>query len=160
MISFYRKFVPNIADLCSPLSDLLKKGVKEPLNFSEQQQSCFAKLKRILSNSPVLRLPDLTKQFCVRTDASNIGIGCVLFQYWDNVPYPVHYLSRKLLKAETNYSSIERECLAIVWSIDKLKCYLYGRKFILDRLIKWTLSLQPYNFHIVYIKGSETTEPL
>lgn len=172
MISFYRKFIPGLADLTSPLSDLLKKGIREPLSYTESQKAGFFSLRLALSSPPILTLPDLSRQFCLRTDASNVGLGAVLFQYWDSTPMPVCYASRKLLPRETNYSTIERECLAIIWAVVKLKYYLYGREFILetdhlplqylktfkgenDRLMRWALSLQPYSFHVVYIPGRE-----
>ena len=172
MVSFYRKFVPNIAEIISPLTDLLKNVVKEPLVFNEEAQTAFLSLKKIISCEPVLRLPDKNKEFCLRTDASNVGIGALLLQYWDGIPFPIHYISRKLLSAEKNYATVERECLAIIWAIEKFKYYLYGKQFIIetdhmplqylkslkgknDRLVRWSLALQPYNYRVVYIKGSE-----
>ena len=172
MISFYRKFLGNMAENLAPLTDLLKKDVKEPLKFNNDAISAFNRLKAMLAQPPILKIPDIDREFCLRTDASTIGIGAVLFQYWDNTPFPVHYVSRKLLPAEKNYATVERECLAIVWAIDKLKFFLYGKKFIIetdhmplqylktlkgknDRLVRWALALQPYSYRVVYIKGSE-----
>ena len=172
MVSFYRKFIPNIAEIMSPLTDLLKKEVKEPIVFGDEAIKAFQILKMLLSKDPVLRLPNIERDFCLRTDASMIGLGAVLLQYWDGIPFPVHYISRKLLAPEMKYATIERECLAVIWAIEKFKFYLYGKQFIIetdhmplqylknlkdknDRLVRWALALQPYNYRVVYIKGSD-----
>ena len=82
-----------------------------------------------MSNEPILQYPDFSKSFCLTTDASNTAIGSVLSQ--GNVPLdlPIAYASRTLNKAELNYSTTEKELLAIVWSIKHFRPYLYGRKF-------------------------------
>ena len=161
-----------MAEKIAPLTDMLKKDIKEPLNFTNEASLAYNDLKNILAQPPILKVPDIKQEFCLRTDASMIGIGAVLFQYCDDIPFPVHYISRKLLPAERNYATVERECLAIVWAIDKLKFYLYGKQFIIetdhmplqylktlkgknDRLVRWALALQPYCYRVVYIKGSD-----
>ena len=171
-VSFYRKFIDKFADLCAPLTDLLKNDSKEPLQWTDIQCANFVELKSKLSSSPILMLPDVSKPFCLRTDASDTGIAGVLFQYHNNIPMPVMYVSRKLIDRERNFSAVEKEALALVWSIDKLKYYLSGVEFIVEsdhrplsylnkfqnsnpRLMRWVLSLQSYKFRVVYIKGSE-----
>jgi hypothetical protein len=172
LVSFYRKFTPNAANLTAPLTDLLRKDVKEPLEFSGEALSNFVRIKEILSTKPVLMLPNCSLPFVLRTDASNSGLGAVLLQYYDDTPHPVAYASRKLLDRERRYSTIERECLAVVWGVNKFKYYLTGTQFVLEvdhkplvylnkfkgdnsRLMRWALNLQPYCFHIVHIKGSD-----
>ena len=95
-----------------------------------------------------------------------------LKQEYDNMLKPVSYASRKLLPREKVYSTIEKECLALVWAVRKFHVYLYGKDFILqtdhaplaclnqsrfvnDRIMRWALSLQPYRMRIVAIKGSD-----
>ena len=131
-------------------------------------------LKSRLASRPVLRLPDYSKLFYLQTDASCSGIGSVLLQESEGKLMPVAFASRKLLPREVNYSTVERECLGIVWSIEKFKVYLFGRDFILQtdqqpltylrtmknsnsRLTRWALALQPYSFRIEYIKGSDNS---
>jgi hypothetical protein len=132
VISFYRKFIPNASSLTASMSDQLKKDVREPICWTPELQANFTKLKTILSNDPILKLPDVNRKFVLRTDASSEGVGAVLLQYYDDVPHPVAYASRKLLSAEKRYSTIERECLAIIYGIDKYKYYLVGQEFILE----------------------------
>ena len=73
----------------------------------------------MLVSNPVLHLPDYSKTFYLRTDASDFGLGAVLLQDYDSVKMPVAYASRKLLDRETRYATIEKECLEIVWAVEK-----------------------------------------
>ena len=172
LIGFYRKFVPNFACRAVPLTDLTKKNYPNTLKWEECHEIAFQDLKRALTKTPILRLPDMTQTFIVRTDASQYGIGAVLLQEWPDGKFPVSYASRKLLSREVNYSVIEKECLAIVWGVQKFQQYLYGVEFILEtdhapllylnktkgsnsRVMRWALVLQSFRIRIVAIKGSE-----
>ena len=168
---YYRKFVPNYATIAAPLIELTKKNAPNSVSWNEDCETAFCKLKMILISQPILNAPDFSKQFILQTDASNFGLGAVLEQLDDsNMEHPVLYLSRKLLPHEENYSIPEKECLAIVWAITKLKYYLYGRPFTVltdhqplkwldamknsnKRLMRWAILLQEYTFTITYRKG-------
>lgn len=69
---------------------------------------------------PVLKLPNSNRPFVVQTDASGVGLGVVLMQYYGDSAHSVAYASRKLLDRERRYSTIERECLAMVHGMAKL----------------------------------------
>ena len=172
LAGYYRRFVPSYATVAAPLTDLLRKGSSNKLEWSQAQDSAFKQLKAMLSSQPVLRLPDHDKPYILRTDASDVGLGAVLLQEHEDGVYPVLYLSRKLNGPEKNYSVIERECLAIVWSVSKLQVYLYGKSFVLQtdhrpllfldqakqtnaRVMRWALALQSYKFRTESIKGSD-----
>jgi hypothetical protein len=117
LIGYYFKFITNFAAIAVPLTDLTRKGTPNHLDWSIVQQQAFAALKRYVVSPPVLRLPDFSKAFVLQTDASDCGIGTVLMQEDDGVKYPIAYASKKLLPRERNYSTIERECYAIVWGV-------------------------------------------
>jgi len=172
LVGFYRQFIPNFAAVAVPLTDLTKKGQPNDLEWKQSQEDAFNTLRRCVTNPPILRLPDLEKEFILQTDASNDGIGAILLQKEDGVKHPIAFASKKFLPREKNYSTIERECMAIVWGIQKFQTYLYGRNFILEtdhqplqylqkakfqngRLMRWALSLQPFRFTVHAIKGSE-----
>jgi hypothetical protein len=154
------------------LTDLTKKGQPTKVVWKDSHDRAFGKLKAIISASPILRLPDLEKPFVVRTDASECGLGAILLQEEGGVLWPVAYASKKLLPREVNYSTIEKECFAIIWGILKFQRYLFGGEFILEmdhqslqfllqkrapnsRLMRWSLLLQPYRFTVRYIKGAD-----
>ncbi|KAL5007617.1 hypothetical protein ScPMuIL_016423, partial [Solemya velum] len=115
-VGFYRKFVQNFATLAIPLTDLTKKSMPNKVIWNETLQQAFESLKLVLLKGPVLRSPDFEKQFILRTDACDTGVGAVLEQSFDDGRHPVLYMSKKLSTAERNYAVIEKECYAIVWS--------------------------------------------
>ena len=172
MANYYRKFIPNYSAIAAPLTDKTKKNEPNKVIWETSQERAFNALKSKLANPPILHLPDLNRNFVLRTDASDIGVGAVLLQMHDEEKFPVAYASRKLLPREKAYSTIEKECLAIVWAVRKFEPYLYGRAFVLEtdhqpltymqtakvangRIMRWALALQPYRFRIEAIKGSE-----
>ncbi|XP_041470756.1 uncharacterized protein LOC121420251 [Lytechinus variegatus] len=170
--NYYRKFIPNYSAIAAPLTDKLKNSERNQVIWGENEEQAFHTLKSKLSNFPILRLPDLTKKFVLRTDASDNGIGAVLLQKHANEKFPVAYASRKLKDSEKDYAVIEKECLAIIWAVKKFETYLYGNQFDLETdhqsltyihrtkvanpmVMRWALALQPYRFRLVSIKGSD-----
>ena len=127
LASWYRQFLPNYATLASPLTVLLKK--KQHWIWEEEQQFAFQEIKRCLSETPVLACPNFEIPFVLQTDASNTGLDAVLTQNVDGKGYVISYASRTLSEAESKYSTTEKECLAIVWSIQNYRPYLEGYKF-------------------------------
>ena len=173
LISFYKAFIPQASELTGRLSDLLKKPVRNPLQWTEDLHVRFKLLKQALTSGPILRLPDSSQTFVLRTDVSNYGLGVVLFQYHDDRSHPISYASWKLLDRERRYSTIERECLAIVFGIHRFDFYLRGKEFILevdhkpliylekfkgknDRVLRWALGLQLYKFRVVHVAGTDS----
>lgn len=165
---FYRKFVKDYAKIAYPMTRFLKKG--QTVNTNDPCYIvAFEKLKHIITNAPILRYPNFNKVFKIITDASNFAIGSVLTQ--DG--HPIAYASRTLNKHETNYSTIEKELLAIVWSVKYFRPYVYGKRFELEsdhqplkwlitkyslkdinpRLQRWLVILGEYDFQLDYIKG-------
>ena len=135
-------------------------------------QRSFDTLKEKLTSKPVLLLPDNEKPYVLRTDASDKSIGAVLMQDAGSGLQPVAYASRKLKSAEMNYATIEKECLAVVWAIQKFEPYLYAVHFILEtdhqplqylqksktengRLMRWAIQLQQHHFTVRVIKGKD-----
>ena len=105
----------------------------------------------------------------LRTDASDVGIGAVLLQEFEGEGrLPIAYASKR----EQNCSVIEKECLAIIWGVEKFRKYLYGIEFLLEtdhkplsymqtakvlnpRIMRWAMKLQPYRFRIIAIRGQD-----
>ena len=161
--NYTSRFVENYVDMVAPLYDLTKKNVK--FQWSDDLKKVFQKLKDEFSKNVYLKIPDPSEKFWVYTDASNVGISGVLMQN----DRPVEFCGRKLSESERKYSTIQRECLAIVYTLKKFRHYLLGVPFelrsdhkplvwLLDQhldgmLGRWSLMLQEYNFQLQHIKG-------
>lgn len=155
-----------------PLTDLTQGGKPTRVNWDNDCEEAFQKLKVALASTPVLRNPDFSKPFYLQTDASDRGISAILSQFDDNgQEHPIAYQSRKLLARECAYPTIEKECLAIVWGTQKYHPYLYGRHFTIQtdhqpltwlqrvktknqKLLRWSLVLQQYKFELQHKKGT------
>ena len=163
LVGYYQRFIPGFATLASPLHDLTRKALPDHVTWSEAAEGAFRLLRQALCSEPILLTPDFTLPFIVHSDASEVGLGAVLSQVQDNEEHPVTYISRKLLPNERNYSTVEKEALAIKWPMDKLRYYLLGREFTLvtdhaplkwmatakdtnARVTRWFLALQNYRF--------------
>ncbi|UYV77965.1 K02A2.6-like [Cordylochernes scorpioides] len=127
LCSYYRRFIENFADKARSLHDLLK--TEKQFYWDAAQEKAFEVLKTALISEPVLGHFDETADIHLHTDASGHGIGAVLLQIQGGKERPIAYASRSLTKAENNYSTTEKECLAVVWSIRKFRPYLFGRPF-------------------------------
>lgn len=166
--NYYRKFVPNFANIAKPLNNLLKKGVK--FAWTHLHQNSFEKLKRLLISPTILRYPDFTKEFILTTDASNVACGAILSQQHDNHDLPIAYASKSFTKGESNKPTIEKELTAIHWAINHFKSYLHGKKFIVrtdhkplvylfgmknptSKLTRMRLDLAEFDFEIEYVSG-------
>ena len=126
LASYYRRFVPNFSKIAEPSYCLTKKGVV--FSFDEMPQKALKSLKEHLMSAPVLAYPKFSEPFIITTDASKSGIGAVLSQILDKEEKPINFASRSLNAAEKNYSTIERECLAIVLALHYFRPYIYGYK--------------------------------
>ena len=176
LVGFYRKFIPYFSEIAAPITNLTKKDhLNRIKDWLSHHKKAFQTLKSRLTSSPILRLPVFNegKTFVLRSDASDIGIGAVLLQEFEREgKLPIAYASKKLLPWERNYSVIEKECLAIIWTIEKFRKYLFGEEFILvcdhkplsfmqtakalnPRIMLLALKLQPYRFRIVAIQGQD-----
>eukprot|EP00794_Sanderia_malayensis_P004220 gene4220-4782_t len=109
LTGYYRNFIPNYAAIASPLSYLTKKGLPNVVEWTDAHEKAYKTLKKMTVTKPVLRLPDISKPFVLRTDASNTGIGAVLLQDHEGQLLPVSYASKKLSQREVAYSTIEKE---------------------------------------------------
>ena len=132
LINFYRRFVPNCADILAPLTNLLAKqgkGSRKPLVWSPEGSKSFIEAKEALSRATMLAHPSTDAPISVMTDASDVAVGGVLQQLTDDSWQPIAFYSHKLLPAETKYSVFGRELLAIYLTIKHFRHMLEGRQF-------------------------------
>ena len=176
MINFYCRFVPNLSSLLAPLNRLLQDIVQ--WDWFEDGAHAFAPIKKHLSASPVLTHNRNDLLLVLEVNASPYGIGGCLFHLLeDGQKKPIYIVSRSLLPAEKNYSQIDREALAIVLAVRRLRQFLYDRHFVLRTdhkpllcilgehvglantvaacLQRWAVIPATYDYTIQHIKGSE-----
>lgn len=175
LTSWYRRFVSNYATIAEPLHSLTR-GKRKPsrLTWNPEADNAFLKLKSLLVSSPILTTPDFTKPFNIHCDASNTGLGVVLCQGSEDAP--IAYASRQLRGAELKYSVTEKECLAVVFALEKFRPYVEGYHFNIytdhssltwlfnqenppGRVARWVMKLSQYDFKIFHKKGSSNVVP-
>ncbi|KAL4360747.1 hypothetical protein GQ457_04G015530 [Hibiscus cannabinus] len=122
LVGYYRRFVSGFSKVAAPLTKLLQKGVK--YEWLDARQKAFEKLKEALTNAPVLIQPVSGKEFVVYSDASYVGLVCVLMQEGRVVAYA----SRQLKTHEKNYPTHDIELVAVVFALKIWRHYLYGER--------------------------------
>ncbi|KAL4126987.1 hypothetical protein QTP88_011260 [Uroleucon formosanum] len=168
LTGYYRNFVPDYGKIAKPITNLLRKGIE--FIWTSECQEAFEKLKIILCNEPLLQYPDFEKPFIITCDASNYAVGCVLSQGVIPADLPIAYASRTLNKAEINYSTTEKELVAIMFGVKQFRPYVYGQKFTIitdhkpltwlfsvkdpgSRLLRWRIKLDEFDYEIQYKSG-------
>ena len=167
---FYRRFIRDFSKVDLPLSNLLQKEVE--FDFNDKCKEAFDCLKRALTTTPIIQAPDWTAPFELMCDASNYALGAVLAQKIDKLPRVIYYASRTLDAAQANYTTTEKELLAIVFALEKFRSYLLGTRIIVytdhaalkyllkkadskPRLIRWMLWLQEFDLEIRDRSGAQ-----
>ncbi|GJJ71582.1 hypothetical protein EMPS_03932 [Entomortierella parvispora] len=173
MFNYFREFIPLYSTLAAPLDELrFRKGSFE---LSPLQLECFTQIKELISRAPVLSFPDFTQPFYVATDASNLGLGTVLYQLPngpgdESVVNYISFMARSLKKHERNYPAYKKELLGIVYALKKFHYYLWGRHFTLytdhkpltfiqnqtdlpTTIANWTETILSHDFECIYRPG-------
>ena len=135
LTGYYRKFVQRYGLLARPLTNLLKKG---QFGWSDEAEKAFDNLKKAMTITPMLTMPNFNDTFIIETDASGDGIGAVLQQQGK----PIAYMSRALGITKKAWSVYNKEMLAIVEAIRIWRPYLLGQGFTIQtdhRSIKFFL---------------------
>ena len=171
LVNFFGRFINNFAEKLKPLNDLRKNDTV--FRWTEEAQQAFQNLKLELSSQPLVQPYSLSKPVTLTTDASGNAIAGILTQDGK----PVIFVSKTLSAAERNYSSTEREALAIVWCCERLRHFLLGRRFsiITDhqaliflfgenkaipktasaRVCRWAIKLMAFDFDLQHHPGTQ-----
>ena len=140
--------------------------------FSDECLESFCRIKQALISAPILQPPDWDLPFEIMCDASDHAVGAVLGQRRDKKPVVIYYASRTLDEAQQNYTTTEKELLAVVFAMEKFRPYLLCSKVIIytdhsalkhllekkdakPRLIRWILLLQEFDLQIKDKAGAE-----
>jgi hypothetical protein len=175
LCSYYRKFIPHFSTIAAPLHRLQSVSKDIIFEWGPKEQEAFDKMKEAMSSPPVLIPPNWDEPFLLQTDASDVGVGAVLSQIIDGEERAIAFASKSLNAAQKNYTTTDKECLAIVWGVRNFRIYLLGKRFTLQtdhsalqflntmrlnrdltgRLARYQMFLQEYDFVILYRKGKE-----
>ncbi|GJY55853.1 reverse transcriptase domain-containing protein [Tanacetum coccineum] len=167
---FYRRFIKDFSKISRPMTHLLEKNT--PFIFLEECIQAFQTLKKKLTEAPILIAPNWDQPFELMCDASDYAIGAVLGQRIEKHFRPIHYASKTMTEAESNYTTTEKEMLAVVYAFENFWSYLIMNKSIVytdhsalkylfakkdtkARLLRWVLLLQEFDFKVVDTKGAE-----
>jgi hypothetical protein len=138
---FYRRFIQNFSQIARPLTHLL--ATDAPFTFTEECLQSFYTLKKALVSTPVIQPPNWHLPFEIMCDTSDYAIGAVLSQSKDKKHYAISYTSKTLTGPQLNYTTTEKELLAVVFIIKKFRSYLLGIKVIVyidDVALKYLLT--------------------
>ena len=126
---FYRRFIKDFSKIFRPLTNLLVKDV--PFTFDNEYLNTWEKLKKELISTPIISAPDWSKPFEIMCNTSDFAIDAIFGQRIDNKQHVTYYLSRTLNDAQINYTTTEKEFLAVVFAMEKFRPYLLGSKTII-----------------------------
>nr|GEW18763.1 reverse transcriptase domain-containing protein [Tanacetum cinerariifolium] len=169
-VGFYRRFIKDFSKIARLITRLLEKDTQFLL--SKDCVEAFQTLKIKLTEAPILIAPDWDMPFELMCDASDFAIGAVLGQRQEKYFRPIHYASKTMTEAESNYTTTEKEMLVVVYTLKKFRSYLIMNKSIMytdhsalkylfakkdskARLLRWVLLLQEFTFKVVDTKGAE-----
>lgn len=175
---FFRSFVPHFASLTAPLHDMTRQEFdwKHPDRWSQDYRKVFDDLKLALLEAHTLYLPDYSLEWILRTDASLLGVGAVLFQLYvasdsaDPIYQPIAFVSHKFSAQASRWTTIEQEAFAIFYAVMKLSFQLRGKPFVLEtdhnnllwieasvvpKIMRWRIFLQSFIFKLRHIPGKQ-----
>nr|GEU30913.1 hypothetical protein [Tanacetum cinerariifolium] len=152
------------------MTHLLEKN--SPFIFLNECIQAFRTLKEKLTEAPILIAPNWDQPFELMCDASDYAVGAVLGQRVEKHFRPIHYASKTMNQAETNYTTTEKEMLAVVYAFEKIFSYLIMNKSIVyidhsalkylfakkdakARLLRWIVLLQEFDFKVIDTKGAK-----
>ncbi|KAL4302322.1 hypothetical protein GQ457_10G009070 [Hibiscus cannabinus] len=167
---FYPRFIEDFSKITKPLCSLLEQG--RPFEFNKDCPKAFNLLKQKLVTAPIVEPPDWKLPFELMCDANDYAVGAVLGQRKGKIFHPIYYASKTLNDAQVNYTTTEKEMLAVIFAFDKFRSYLIGTKVMVHtdhsaikyllskkdakpRLIRWILLLQEFDIEIIDRKGTE-----
>ena len=167
---FYRRFIKDFSKIAGPLCILLEKDTR--FNFDDSCKAAFEEIKIKLVQEPIMAAPEWDQGFEIMCDASDFAMGAVLGQRKEKIFRTIYYASRTFNEAQENYSTTEKEMLAVVFACEKFRQYILGSHVIIHtdhatikylmskkeakpRLIRWVLLLQEFDLEIKDKKGCD-----
>ena len=172
-LGYYREYVPHVAQMAKPLTDLTHKDSPNTVQWAESHERSFIALQRSLSSPPVLAIPCVGESFVLHTDASGFAVGAALGQCdRKGVERPIAFASQKLSGSQLGWAVIEKEAYAIIWALNRLREIIFGSRITVlcdhnplqyireyapksAKLLRWSLALHEFDVEVKYTKGSQ-----
>ena len=176
IINHQQKFIENLSEKTMPLRDLLSS--KNEWHWGQAQEESFSRLKKEMTQAPVLAHYCSEKETIISADASSYGLGAVLLQVQeDDTKKPIAYASRSMTSTEQRYAQIEKEALATTWACEKFADFVLGKEFLIEtdhkplvpllgskclqdmppRIQRFRMRLMRYSYQIVHVPGKDLT---
>jgi transposase InsO family protein len=170
-VNYLRDYIPLYSTLAAPLEALRnEKNIEGAWSRDPRCEYSFKAFLTVLQNAPVIHFPVPGVPFRVYTDASDCGIGAVLSQMVDEKEQYVSFVAKSLNPAQRNYSATKRECLAIVFALQRFREYLllshfelftdhraltfmFTQKHLNPMLMEWVDTLLDYDFAVTHLPG-------
>lgn len=130
LVTFVGRFIPDLSTLNEPLRRLIRKD--KTFSWGEEQQAAFVKIKEWMTDINSLKFFDKDLKTRLIADASPVGVGCVLIQFYNEEPRVIGYAAKSLTDIEMRYCQTEREALSLVWGVERFSHYLLGMEFELE----------------------------
>ena len=160
----------DFSALSRPICNLLIKDTQ--FEWTKDCQQAFEKITTLLTSAPIMQPPNWSLPFELMCDASDYAVGAILGQKKEGKSFVIYYASGTLNSAQMNYTTTEKELLAVIFALDKCHSYLIGSSTVVYsdhaavsylmskqdaklRLIRWILLLQEFNLTIKDKKGAE-----
>jgi hypothetical protein len=166
---YFMDHIRNHASIVKPLHAMIRDYDRNrKLVWTEDGKAAFLQIKEAINNCPILFFLDDTSPIYLHTDASDYGIGAYLFQVVDEKDTPIAFMSHSLTDTELGWSTIEKECYAIVYALEKFEYVIRDRTFTIrtdhknltyidadtnPKVKRWKLFIQEYDFYIEHISG-------
>ena len=167
---FYRRFIKDFSKIARPLCRLLEKDTK--FSFDDSCKVAFEEIQIRLVQEPIMAAPEWDHGLEIMCDASDFAMGAVLGQRKEKIFRAIYYARKTFNEAQENYSTTEKEMLAIVFACEKYRPYilrshvivhtdhaaikyLVSKKEAKPRLIRWVLLLQEFDLEIKDKKGCD-----
>lgn len=179
LVNWYRRFIPGVAELLAPLTDLTKgttKNSQQRIEWTNEIEGTFEKIQSILASEPILAMADYAKPFRIYSDASLTAGSAVLTQLQDGQEKVIYYHSVKFSSTQQNYSATERELLSVLAGVEKFRPWIDGVKFevVTDhasikwlqnlkephgKLARWAVRLQAFDIKFIHRPGKQMELP-
>ncbi len=167
MVQYYRDLWPRRSHILEPFTRLSSGKKKTKIEWTDELQTSFEAIKKMVCRETLLTYPDWSKPFDIHTDASDYQLGAVISQEGK----PIAFFSRKLNSAQKNYTTTEKELLSIVECVREFRNILFGYQIRVysdhknlvhaatvsqsQRVMRWRMILEEFGPDIKHISGED-----